>query len=201
MKKHFSARMGKKQAGFSLVEMIIAGVLMVGLLMASGVFTFSGDQSKSTNMLSIIKELGSAATRYNASTSMMPLAPVSLFDKSKNTATDTFEGVAATSSWRGPYINGFAAGTSGEYKLDSYVAGASATYARITTGLPSGSSVGYEVVASGLPESIVKQGIADCNGTDVSAALPTDHSGGQKCSGSVDGTTGIGQINFLFMAK
>lgn len=191
----------KKQQGFTLVEIIIAGVLMVGMMLAAGVFTFSADNSKSTNILSIIKELGAATTRYNATTSVTPKAPESLFDKSKNTSTDTFEGVDATSSWRGPYINGFAAGPSGEYPLDSYVASASATFAQITSGLPGGSSLGYEVVASGLPESLIKQIVADCNGTDTTVGLPSDHSGGEKCAATVDTTTHIGSVQYLFTAK
>lgn len=199
-KKLQSAR---RQAGFSLVEMIIAGVLMVGMLLAAGVFNFSGDQSKATNILEITKELGSAATRYNADTSLNPKAPAGLFDNSKTTSTDTFEGKSAASNWKGPYINGFAAGTNGEYPLTNYLEGASATFAQITTGLPVGASTGYQVVITGLAEELTRTLMGSCNGTTYTASstLPSDHAGGAKCSGSINATTKIGTVGYLYRSR
>lgn len=192
----------RRQSGFSLVEMIISGVLLVGMLLAAGVFMFSGDQSRSTNILEITKELGSAATRYNADTAMNPKTPEGLFNKAKTTTADTFEGIAAT-NWQGPYINGFAPGTGGVYPLDAYASGATATFAQITTGLPSGSSEGYEVVISGLPAAVTRTVMGSCNGTTYTAAstLPSDHATGSKCGGSINATTKIGTVKFLYLAK
>lgn len=186
------------QGGFTLVELIIGMALMVMILMATGVFSFSGAQSKSTNILSVMKELGNAATRYNAHTGLMPKAPWSLFNKDKNLAADTFQGAAATTSWKGPYVNGFTAGTAGEYNLDSFVSGASITFAKITTGLPAGASAGYESSASAIPNEIVNQIVADCNGTAVGATLPTTHANGEKCTGTNDAVTGLGTVKYLF---
>ena len=192
----------RRQSGFSLVELIIAGVLMVGMLLAGGVFMFSGDNSRATNIFSITKELGDSASRFNSTTGLNPKAPVSLFDKSKTTTTDTHECIAVT-TWQGPYINGFTAGTDGVYPLDAYVSGATATFAKITTGLPSGSAEGYEVVLTGLPETITRTILGNCNGVSYTAAstLPADHSAGAQCAGSINATTKIGTVKYLYVAK
>lgn len=191
------------QGGFSLVEMIVAGALMTGMLLAAGVFNFNGDESKATNILSVVKELGSAATRYNVTTGMNPKAPVSLFDRSKNTTSDTFEGAATTNTWKGPYVNGFQAGANGQYPLDAFVEGASATFNKITAALPSGSIAGYQVVVSGLPQEIGVKLASRCNGQNYSAAsaLPADHSAGAKCMGTVDATSGLATISYAYSIK
>lgn len=186
------------QAGFTLIELVIALSVVTLMLLASGVFSFSGAQSKSTNIMSIMKELGNGALRYNAHTGLMPRAPVSLFDKSKNLAADVFQAVDATSSWKGPYTNGFGADTTGKYKLDAYVAGATITFAQITAGLPAGATSGYEAAVAAIPNEIVTQIVADCNGTAVGAALPTTHAAGEKCTGTTDLATGLGTVNYLF---
>lgn len=193
----------RTQSGFSLMELIIAGVLMVGLLIAAGVFNFSGDQSKSTNILEIVKELGNAAARYNVDTNFNPKAPVSLFDKTKNTDSDTHEGVASTNKWQGPYINGFSAGTNGEYPLNSYLYGAKATFARITSGLPTGASSGYEVVVTGLTPDLTLALASNCNGATYSnaASLPANHASGATCSGSISATTQVGTVMYLYRTK
>lgn len=188
----------RAQKGFTLVELIIALSVITLMLLASGVFSFSGAQSKSTNIMSIMKELGNGALRYNAHTGLMPKEPVSLFDKSKNTATDVFQGVDATASWKGPYSNGFGADTNGKYKLDAYVAGGLIGFNQVTSGLPSGATTGYEAAVTGIPNEIVNQIVADCNGTAVGTTLPTDHSAGDKCIGTNDATTGLGTVNYLF---
>lgn len=180
------------------MELIIAMSVMVMLLLASGVFNFSGAQTKSTNILSIMKELGNGALRYNAHTGLMPKAPISLFDKSKNTATDVFQGMAATNSWKGPYVNGFGADSNGKYTLDSYVAGATITFANATAGLPSGATTGYQAFVENIPNEIVGQIVADCNGTSVGGTIPTTHANGEKCTGTTDATTGLGTVKFLF---
>lgn len=193
----------RAQAGFSLMELIIAGVLMVGMLIAAGVFNFSGDQSKATNILSVMKELGNAGSRYAAHTSVNPKAPVSLFDKSKNTTADTHEGMAATATWQGPYVAGFAAGTNGEYKLDAYVEGATATFAKVTTGIPAGASAGYQVVVTGLPQDLTLALLGNCNGASYtsSSTLPADHASGASCAGSIDATTKVGTAKYLYRSR
>lgn len=193
----------RTQSGFSLMELVVAGILMVGLLIAAGVFNFSGDQSKSTNILEIVKELGNAAARYNVDTNFNPKSPVSLFDKTKNTDSDTHEGVAATSKWQGPYINGFVAGTNGEYPLDSYLHGAKATFARITAGLPTGANSGYEVVVTGLTSDLTLALASNCNGVTYASAasLPANHASGATCSGSISATTQVGTVMYLYRTK
>ncbi|OGT89791.1 MAG: hypothetical protein A2286_04010 [Gammaproteobacteria bacterium RIFOXYA12_FULL_61_12] len=203
MKKTIPFKSLRGQAGFSLIELIIAGVLMVGMMLAAGVFNFSGDQSKATNILGVMKELGGGADRYATHTSVNPKAPVSLFDKSKNTTAETQEGLSATATWQGPYVNGFAAGTNGEYKLDAFVEGATATFAKVTSGLPSGAAAGYEVVTAGLPQDLTLALLGSCNGVSYTAAstLPADHATGAKCAGTIDATTKVGTVKYLYRTR
>lgn len=198
--KHYS--IGKKaQGGFTLMELIIGLTVMTLILLATGVFSFSGAQSKSTNIMAIMKELGNGALRYNAHTGLFPKAPSSLFDKNKNTATDTFAGVDATTSWKGPYTNVFGADANGKYKLDAYVAGATITFDTITAGMPAGATTGYRALVENVPNDIVAQIIADCNGTATGGAIPADHSNGEKCMGTQDAGTGLGTVAYLFSAS
>lgn len=200
MKKHF--KFGKKgQSGFTLIELIIGLSVMTLILLATGVFSFSGAQSKSTNIMAIMKELGNGTLRYNAHTGMFPKAPISLFDKSKNTAADVFQGVATTNSWKGPYTNVFGADTNGNYKLDAYVSGAVVKFEQITTGLPSGATVGYRAKADGLSDDIITQIVADCNGTAAGAPMPTTHANGEKCVGALGTGGSPGSVSFLFSAS
>jgi len=194
---HKKIQLKGRQSGFTLVELIIALSVVTLILLASGVFSFSGAQSKSTNILSIMKELANGALRYNAHTGLMPKAPVSLFDSAKNTASETFQGVATT-SWKGPYVNGFGADANGKYKLDAYVSGSTITFAKTTTGLPSGATVGYQAVVENIPNEIVNQVVADCNGTSTTTPLPTSHANGDKCLGTNDATAGVGTVKYLF---
>lgn len=201
MKKQFY-KIGKKgQSGFTLMELIIGLTVMTLILLATGVFSFSGAQSKSTNIMAIMKELGNGALRYNSHTGMFPKAPVSLFDKSKNTAADVIQGVATTNSWKGPYTNVFGADASGNYKLDAYVANAVVKFEQITAGLPSGATTGYRAVVDGIPDDIIAQIVADCNGTAVGAALPTTHANGEKCVGALAVGGVPGSVSYLFNAS
>lgn len=201
MKKQFY-KIGKKgQSGFTLMELIIGLTVMTLMLLATGVFNFSGAQSKSTNIMAIMKELGNGALRYNAHTGMFPKAPISLFDKSKNTTTDVIQGVETTASWKGPYTNVFGTDANGKYKLDAYVAGATITFEQITAGLPSGASTGYRAVVDGIPDDIIAQIIADCNGTAVGGTLPTDHANGEKCVGALASGGVPGSVSYLFSAS
>lgn len=197
------SRSGTAQSGFSLVELIIAGALLIGMLMASGVFNFSGDQSRATNILSIAKELSSAATRYNADTAMNPKAPWSLFNRTKNAAADTWENLSAEATWKGPYINAFGPGASGEYLLSAFIEGATITFNRTVAGLPAGASSGYESVITGMPAELTRTLMGACNGTTYNAAatLPADHSAGLKCSGSINAATQVGTVQYLYMTK
>ncbi|OGT89787.1 MAG: hypothetical protein A2286_04030 [Gammaproteobacteria bacterium RIFOXYA12_FULL_61_12] len=176
------------QAGFSLVELIVGGTLMMSMLLAGGVFMYNG-AGKAGNLLEVATELGKAAARYNADTGLHPKYPSALFFKNLNTPGYTTEGVDATNTWQGPYIKG-ASSASSSYPLSSHVNGAEASFVVRTTGLPSGAVEGHAVQIGPLPQQVFLSMLSACNGTDYSAATaPTSHADGQKCSGLVTSTT------------
>lgn len=195
--------MTRKQKGFSLMELIIAGTLMTGMLLAGGVFMYNGDNSKAGNLLAIATELGNAAVRYNSDTGLHPKYPSALFVKGNNTATYTMEGQAATASWRGPYISGLSSSSSatGSYPLDAHVSGASASFAVRTTNLPSGAIEGHVINIGPLPKMTFLALLNSCNGTSLTAtaSAPTTHANGQKCiNQTFNTTTNVGNVDYLY---
>ena len=191
------------QAGFSLVELIVAGTLMVGMLLAGGVFMYSGDNSKAGNLLAITTELGNAAARYNADTGLHPKYPSALFVKSYNTTTYTMEAQDATDAWRGPYISGLSSSSSatGDYPLTNHVSGATATFQTRTTDLPSGAVEGHKVRVGPLPQRVFLALLNACNGTSITSysSAPTNHANGQKCINQSYATaTNTGYVEYLY---
>lgn len=184
-----------------MLEMIIAGGLMVGMLLATGMFTYNGDKSKASNILSIMAEIGNAAVRYHADTSLHPWYPVSLFNKSYNTGSYTTENLDATLSWQGPYLKGFAPYSTYYYPLTTYASSAYAAFSQHNTSLPSGVTMAYSVYAYGLPKSLVISLVGVCNGTTYTSAasLPTSFSAGNQCYSSI-GTASSGTVYYLYSA-
>lgn len=196
-------RQTRQQKGFSLMELIVAGTLMTGMLLAGGVFMYNGDNSKAGNLLAVATELGNAAVRYNSDTGLHPKYPSALFIKDNNTATYTMEGQAATDAWRGPYISGLSSSTSatGGYPLNSHVNGAEAVFTTRTTNLPSGAVEGHEVRVGPLPKTVFLALLNACNGTTVTAtaSAPTSHGNGQKCiNQAFNTTTNVGYVEYLY---
>lgn len=192
--------MSKHQHGFSLLELTITGVVMVGLLAASGVFNFSADNSKASNVFNVMTELGSAAIRFNSDTSLMPKHPQALYAKSAAVAAGTFEGVTAQETWQGPYISA-KPGSGNCYSMDGIYPGAEACFEKITT-TPTGASEGYEVKAGPFASDFGLKVVNLCSGTSQTNpdAVTTYATTNSNCRQPADGGT-VRYVHYLFMQK
>lgn len=163
LNKENRIREKNRQAGFSIVEIIIAGTLVMGMLLASSVFNFSGENGKAANLFRMMEEVGNAALRFKADTGVMAKTTAALFMKAKADATGTFEGVSAQPLWQGPYISNNP-GAGDDYSLQELYDGAAMSITKITTGMPSSASIGYEVKAGPLNREMAVRIVNICTG-------------------------------------
>ncbi len=188
----------KSQSGFTLIELVVVVGLLIGLAALSGIFSFSGDKAKSATLLQSGRMYSDALLRLRQDTGITPRHANSLYLKGSNLAANNFEGVDATTTWRGPYVNGFPADANGDVRIDNLGAGAVMKIEQVTAGLPTGMSTGYALVFEGMSDELVREAVSNCNSTDVSAALPTDYSNGNKCLGTARSGSTPGSVKLLY---
>lgn len=199
--KRFNGFKSAKQAGFTLVELLV-GITILLAFSSILIFNFSGDRTKTALILESARQYGDAFLRYKSDTGVTPIAMDSLLLKAQNTAADTVEGIAATTVWRGPYVNGFTQNAAGNVKLDSIAAGVVMSISTVpVANLPAGLTSGTQFVFSSIPDAVVRETVASCNGTDPTAALPTNYSTGNKCYGTLAAGAVPGSVNYLVVSK
>ena len=189
----------KQQGGFTLIELAVVIVLLITLAAVGGIFSFSGDKSKASNLLQTGRLYSDAILRYKNDTGVTPKRLKSLFLKASNAAADTVEAVAATATWRGPYVNGFKQDANGDVAADFLSSGSVITLTQpAAANLPAGMNQGLQLNFSNLSDTVVKEAVANCNNTDISAALPTTFSAGNKCTGTLAAAGVAGGVQYLF---
>lgn len=197
----FGSFKSAKQAGFTIIELMVG----IGILLAFSsilIFNFSGDRTKTALIMESARQYGDALLRYKSDNGVTPLAMDSLLLKGSNTAADTVENIAATTTWRGPYVNGFSANAAGNVKLDAIAAGVVMSISAVpSANLPTGLTSGTQFVFSSLPDAVVRETVATCNGTDPTAALPTNYGAGNKCYGTLAAGAVPGSVNYLVVSK
>jgi len=185
----------RKQGGFTMVELM---VIVVVLLILGGVgysaFNGAGDRARTSSIMQGMKEQSSALERYRSDTGCFPKKLSSLFDKAKNTTTDTYCGLDVTAKWQDPYTNVAQLDATDGVKTDNFAPGAVMTIGQDTTSV-AGQTI-YYVDVNGLPGDLVKRVVAECNSTDKSAALPTDLAS-TTCMGAV-AASGSGNVRMAF---
>ena len=189
----------KQQGGFTLIELAVVIVLLITLAAVGGIFSFSGDKSKASNLLQTGRLYSDAILRYKNDTGVTPKRLKSLFLKASNAAADTVEAVAATATWRGPYVNGFKQDANGDVAADFLSSGSVITLTQpAAANLPAGMNQGLQLNFSNLSDTVVKEAVANCNNTDISAALPTTFTVGNKCAGKLAAAGVAGSVQYLF---
>lgn len=199
--KGFSALKQAKQSGFTLVELLV-GITILLAFSSILIFNFSGDRTKTALVLESARQYGDGFLRYKSDTGVTPVAMRSLLLKASNTAADTVEGIAATTVWRGPYVNGFTQNAAGNVMLDSIAAGVVMAISTVpVANLPTGLTNGTQFVFTGVPDTVVRETVASCNGSDPAAALPTNYTTGNKCFGTLKAGAVPGSISYLVVSK
>jgi len=189
----------KQQGGFTLIELAVVIVLLITLASVGGIFSFSGDKSKASNLLQTGRLYADAILRYKNDTGVTPKRLKSLFLKASNATADTVEAVAATATWRGPYVNGFKQDANGDVAADFLSSGSVITLTQpAAANLPAGMNQGLQLNFSNLADTVVKEAVANCNNTDIATALPTTFTAGNKCAGKLAAAGVAGSVQYLF---
>ncbi len=168
----------KKQAGFTLLEMVIA-IAILAIMLSAIVFSYDGSKSRAQVLVTAMEEYSAGLERIKTDTSCYPKSLTALFDRSQASGTAlSYCGADLSRQWNGPYVKPVAtrgaasvSGADGDVlslgqlspDLTLRIARAADTY--------SGSTVPtwkWFIVADGVPQEIVTQAVVICNGTDDS---------------------------------
>lgn len=171
----------KAQGGFTILEIIVA-ITIMGILAAIVYPKLNINKSKGTLLYTTMSEVGKSLMRMKLDTACYPNKLAALYDKTQ--ADQSFCGIDLRESWREPYIqkSEFDAST-GNMKISQIVTGAQLSI------IVQPSTVGqaWIVRATGVPNEILNDALATCNGTSTAAG---------KCT--VTPGSGTGTLDYVF---
>ena len=171
-----------RQTGFSLVELIVA-IVILGVITAGAMAALDGGtQSKTAALLSKMNEIANAVAMYQKTTGCVPSSVAVLFDKTQATATNNFCGVDTQSSYGNQnYMAPMPVSGSG---VALGQIGISSGVMLLRQNLPGTTPNNYAVEVLGVGDLLYPL-LQACNGVDYSGvatgALPQDFSGGASC--------------------
>ena len=173
---------GHGQAGFSLVELIVA-IVILGVITAGAMAALDGGaQSKTAALLSKMNEVANAVAIYQKATGCVPSSMAVLFDKSQATAGHNFCGVDTQSSYGNQgYMAPMPVNGNG---VSLGQLGISGGVLLLRQNLPGTTPNNYAVEVMGIGDLLYPL-MQACNGIDYSGAamvsFPQDFSGGANC--------------------
>lgn len=179
----FPLRPSGLQAGFSLVELIIA-VALIGIITAAAMSSFSGsEETKTAAVISKMEEIANAVAMYKKNTGCVPNNVSVLFNKSLATAANNFCGADTTASYGNQDYMAAMPGDGGNGVMLSQI-GISGGDLLIRQNLSGTSSNNYALEVYGLGNAI-NSVIGKCNGVDYTnvptSSLPHDFNNGNAC--------------------
>jgi prepilin-type N-terminal cleavage/methylation domain-containing protein len=183
----------KNQGGFTLIEILVA-LVIITLLVTAIASQVDLSHSRADTLIAQMTDLGNANQRLKADTGCYVNMPQALYDN--NTAQQTannYCGVTFSSQWNGPYVSRFSVSNGGAAKLDKIAPGATMSFGQEADS--NGGQI-YFVHADGIPADIVKQALQTCNGSnDTSATFENN-----KCRVSIGGGGGaqLGTVDMLY---
>lgn len=163
---------GKKQGGFTLVELLIV-VAILGVIAGISMLSFSGDKSKATELYAKLEQFSSAMARVKMDVSCFPLVTGVLVQQSLATAANSSCGVDMQANWRGPYVKGFPLNATNNILMSEVGDNAALTVARGSNINGSGNTRQWYLAVSGVPTSIADQFMVLCNKGYTTAAKTT----------------------------
>lgn len=184
---------GRRQGGFTMIELAFV-IAIISIMAAAYLFTDSGARGKAVTMLSTMTESGNALMRLKSDTGCHTQRIDGLFNRSVNTAANTFCGNDLQSQWRGPYTKQFGTDASNRMTIDKIVASGTIEVRRDAAGL----GRQYYLRANNVPNDLIRQFLAECNGVALDAAVPSTFAG-NKCRGALgSASTETGTADLMF---
>lgn len=186
MRRQSLLKANKKQAGFSLIEILVGLVLLTVLAVAVS-FSFDGSRSRAQSLISSMGELGKANIRVKADTGCYASAPVALFNEVQGKAqANNFCNKDLSKTWNGPYITAIPVDGTGNATLDQVGDGVTVDFDVEEVTIGGQNRKIYFVLADGLPEDVVTAALQACNNSEVTGADSVTFTGDDnfRCRGS-----------------
>ena len=158
------------QRGFSLMELaVVLGIIAV--LASVMIGSFSGDSSKGTKLLADMTTLSNSVNRAKTELGGVPNRLSVLWDRTDATAGNMFNGITATTTWNGPYIERQPVNASNHITVSTIADAATISINREAASVANGGNYTwvYYLRASNIPNPIITEFIKKCSGTDVVA--------------------------------
>lgn len=180
------------QAGFSLIELLVA-LVIITILATAITGAFDGSHSRAQTLVGQMAELGNANVRLKNDTGCYVNMPQALYDATSASSTsNNYCGRSFGKVWNGPYVNRFTPDSAGSAKIDKVSAEAALAFGREDN---SSGGKRYFVHATNVPNDIIKQAMQACNDTDDMSATFDQH----KCRAQVgSGTTEVGDFDMMY---
>ena len=184
----------QRQRGFTLPELLI-GIAIVALFATLIVSTFSGDSSKGAKLLSDMTTLKDALNRAKTDMGGIPNRFSVLWTRTDAVAANMFNGVLATDTWSGPYVERETTDAANNITATTITDTATISIAREAAGAANGGNFNwvYFIRSSNIPNPVITEALKKCTGR-VDAAAVTFANG--VCRATLGaGTTEIGTFD------
>lgn len=156
------------QRGMTMIELMVV-LAVIGLLASLLLPSFSGDSSKATTLLSNMTTMKDSVNRAKVELGGVPNRLSVLWNRTDATATNMFNGIAATTTWNGPYIERQPTDLSNLVTMTPIADAATVGISREAASAANGGNYTwvYFLRANNIPNPVIIEFMKKCTGTDV----------------------------------
>lgn len=178
----------QRQAGISLYTML-AAIVVLGILSAILVSSFSGTNSKGQMAYSLMVSVSQALQRFNLDTGCYPGDLRGLISLSDANASNYCDGMNLTNQWGGPYLKNQPVNSTGNILVPKIGPNVYLQIKQVTPGnhnVPSTAKSAWGVQLVMLQPAIAKKAAHDCGGA------------GSKSACSITTNSGTDTLTYVF---
>jgi prepilin-type N-terminal cleavage/methylation domain-containing protein len=188
-------KLGLKQKGFTLGEILVA-VVLIGILSTAGSAAYNAFQTngRATALVDLASEVRKATEAFKADTGCLPLNATVLIEKSAAATTSANScGTDLTNVWQAAYFKRSPVDGSGNFLFEKIGAGVTAAFSSAA----GGNGTQHVLTISNISNDIVIASTKKCNSKEYTAStLPTTFVDG-SCHATAGTTTPVGTITYL----
>jgi prepilin-type N-terminal cleavage/methylation domain-containing protein len=179
----------------TLIEIMVV-IAVLGLLAGVFMSTFSGDKSKATRLLTSMKTVSDATNRAKMDMGGIPNRLSVLWTRTDASAGNMYNGIAATNSWSGPYMERQPVDASNNIQERAISDATTISIAREAASAANGGNFTwvYYLRASNVPNAIITEYIKACSDSDAVATVSFANG---KCRATLGtSATEVGSVDF-----
>ena len=188
---HKSTVPASTQEGNTQMYMWIAVLALVAIMSTVIGLNWNSSKSKATAMYESMQNVNKALEIAVLDISCFPMTPNVLFDSTQATAANSYCGVAATTSWNGPYLKAKPVDGNGNIKMPNVNSDSVISIGRVATTVNNMNWIYYTQV-NDVPNDVLQQAMKLCsnsatnaNAGNIAAQLQT-----QPCGYTAGASTG-----------